>query len=92
MTDIAKIAEGRAQMLADTMLGQYHRGTYSPERIAALKAFPPDGRPIRATVYMRHMHFKRLLNDGLIEGVAGDASITPLGEQVRAYLMKGESE
>jgi len=47
--------------------------------------------PIRATAHIHYEDFRRLLADGLVEGVAGDASLTPLGQQVAAYLKEQSS-
>lgn len=80
MTD-PQIAE-----IADRMLGRPRKTTWAPRRIAALLKFPSDMSPIRATVHIHYADFRRLLADGLVEGVAGDASLTPLGQSVAAYL------
>jgi hypothetical protein len=72
--------------IADRMLGRPRKTTWAPRRIAALLKFPSDMSPIRATAHIHYADFRRLRDDGLIEGVAGDANLSPFGQAVAAYL------
>ena len=75
-----------ARRVAEAMLGRGNRRTWAPRRIRALFSFPSNGDAIRATLHVHYADFKRLRDEGLIEGEAGDAVITPAGLAVQAAL------